>query len=85
MKLQIQPIAFWQETATQFEIELVQIRNFGEGGSAIVVWNLLNDSNVNLKSGNLIIKDADYSAWGSDDAYLISKVAEILNITLIEQ
>ncbi len=84
MKSQITPVTFWQETATQFEIELVQIRAFGEDGSAIVAWILKNDSEKVLKSGTTIIEGSDYSLWGSDDYYVISKTAEILGLTLID-
>jgi hypothetical protein len=83
MKSQIQPVTFWQETATQFEIELVQIRSLGEEGSAIVAWNLKNDSDKVLKSGTTILSGSDYSDWGSDDSYIVSKTAEILQLTLI--
>lgn len=83
MKSQIAPVIFWQEEATEFEIELVQIRSFGESGSAIVAWNLQNNFGNILKSGTTILSGSDYSLWGSDDSYIVSKTAEILGLTLI--
>jgi hypothetical protein len=85
MQSKIQSVIFWQEEATIFKINAVQINSFGENGSANVAWSLLTESEKILRSDSTEIKDMDYSQWGSDDNYLLSKVAEILQIVLISE
>lgn len=83
MKSKIQPVTFWQDSANQFEIELVQVKSLGEEGKATVVWLLKNNDGTVLKNGATVLEGSDYAQWGSDDNYILSKTAELLGLTLI--
>lgn len=83
LRAQIQPIAFWQESATALVIDLVQIKQFNETGSATIVWRLANDKDETMKSGTLFLTSEEYTPWGSDDNYILQVTATKLGLTIV--
>lgn len=51
---------------------------------ASLEWSLRNEDGTVLLSGLVGLAGAEYSAWGEDDTYLFTKVAEKLNLVVVE-
>lgn len=94
MQIKIQPVVIFPDTATQLQVDLVQVRGLGERGEATVAWQLMSedhrdeDGNVTsgreLKSGFVILSGEEYNGWGSDDAYVLNLVIQKLGLTIVE-
>lgn len=82
MQTRIQPINFFRQQATILRIDSVQVRSLGEGGSAFIFCSLLNDDNETLHNSPVEISGNDYSAWGSDDNYILQKAIETLGVVV---
>lgn len=50
--------------------------------SAMVQVFLLNEEGEHVENANVMLEGADYTAWGNDDQFLVTKVAEKLGYTL---
>lgn len=81
MESKITPVQVFPHTATTLKIVGVQVRKLGEEGSAMVAWQLFNDKDLQIQSGAVELKGAEYSAWGSDDAYVLGVVLSKLGLT----
>lgn len=71
MKTRINPVEIFPDVATVFSVVSVQVRDFGENGSAIIGWQLCADGGEQLKSGGIMISGSEYAGWGSDDDYIL--------------
>ena len=80
LDVKIQPVTVFPDTATTLKIVGANIRQLGEGGSAVVAWQLSNGDNQ-LKSGALFIEGEEYNIWGADDSYLATLVLAKLGLT----
>jgi len=83
---QIEPISIWQNGTTKTATQLqVQGTNVTLGSSASFYWQLLTEEGHQVSNGNLGISGEQYDAWGSDDNYVYTIVAEDLNLTLVSE
>ena len=82
MEMRINPVGIFPDTATVLKLTGAQVRKFGDGGSVIVGWHLQNKSGATLKSGGVEISGAEYTAWGTDDTYLLDLVASKVGVTV---
>jgi hypothetical protein len=78
MKVRIQPVTIFPDTATYIELTGAQIRSFS---SAFITWSLLSEENLSLKSGAVEISGEEYQGWSDDDPYLVDLVVAKLNLT----
>jgi len=83
MNALIQPISFWNETATTLTIENANITTFGEHGTVHVHWYLSTDEGKRLKNEVIVFSNDEYSLWGADDNYILNAVATKLGLTII--
>ena len=82
MQTRIQPINFFRQQATILRVDSVQVRSLGEDGNAFIFCSLLNDDNEPLHNVPVTISGSDYSAWGSDDNYILQKAIESLGVVV---
>jgi len=82
MQTRIQPIIFFRQQATILRVDSVQIRSLGEDGNAFIFCSLLNDDGEPLHNVPVVISGSDYSAWGSDDNYILQKAIESLGVVV---
>ena len=82
---QIEPIDIWQngttKTATQLQVQGTSVTL---GQAASFYWQLLTEEGHQVSNGNLGISGEQYDAWGADDNYIYTIVAEDLNLTIVE-
>jgi hypothetical protein len=81
MKVQIQPVQIFPNTATQLEIVGAHIRKFSEEGQAFIVWQLLDSSDNVLSSDATEISGNDYQNWNEDFPHLMNCLLRKLNLT----
>jgi len=72
MKVKIQPVSVFPDTATNFSLVGANIRRLAEGGFALLMWQLTDDSDRTLKTGVVEVSGADYQGWNDDDPYLMN-------------
>lgn len=82
MKAAIQPVTLWPSIARWLSLGATHVVAYGDDGSALVTWYLLDDQERELKSGQVSITGAEYSGWGTDDEYLLTVLAQRLGLTL---
>jgi hypothetical protein len=85
MQAKIQPVTFFKDTATIFRVNTVQVREFGDKGSAIVLCTLMTDDDRILSNQTVMISGDNYAAWGSDDEYILSYALNSLGLTRDDQ
>ena len=83
----IQPVSTgWPaKTADKLRVSNVQITTIGLDGKANVQWQLYSDAG-SVAEGSCELAGAAYDAWGTDDAYLLTWLAEPaqLGLTIVE-
>jgi hypothetical protein len=83
----IQPVSTgWPaKTADKLRVSNVQITTIGLDGKANVQWQLYSDAG-SVAEGSCELAGAAYDAWGEDDSYLLTWLAEPaqLGLTIIE-
>lgn len=79
-RVQIQPVTVFPETATILELSGASVRKFGDNGSAMISWHLLDSSGKLLKSGVEEINGADYQGWNEDLPYLTNLLLSRLGL-----
>ena len=81
----IEPISIWQngttKTATQLQVQGTSVTL---GSSASFYWQLLTEEKHQVSQGNMGLSGQQYTAWGADDNYIYTIVAEDLNLTIVE-
>lgn len=83
MKVQIQPVTIFPDTATQFEIIGVNIRRLASDGQAYLAWQLKSATDSQLTVGTLEITGAEYQGWNDDDPYLMDLALSRLGLTKV--
>jgi len=82
---QIEPIQIWQngttKTATQLQVQGTSV-NLGQEAS--FYWQLLTEECHQFSSGNLAISGEHFTAWGADDDYFYTIIAEDLSLVIVE-
>lgn len=82
----IQPVSTsWPaKTADKLRVSNVAIGTIGEDGNAEVRWQLYSDAG-SVAEGSCQLEGASYDAWGDDDSYLLTWLAESsqLGLTII--
>ena len=82
---QIEPIDIWQNGITKTAVKLqAQGTSVTLGQAASFYWQLLTEEGHQVANGNLGISGEQYDAWGADDDYVYTIIAEDLNLTIIE-
>ena len=82
---EIEPIDVWQNGTTKTAVKLqAQGTSVTLGQAASFYWQLLTEEGYQVSSGNLGISGEQYDAWGADDDYVYTIIAEDLNLTIIE-
>lgn len=81
MQTNITPVQVFPHTATVLKVTAAQVREFGEGGQAIVAWQLFTDDGKQVQSGGVDVSGAEYAAWGDDDNYLLGLVVAKLGLS----
>ena len=82
---QIEPIDVWQNGTTKTAVKLqVQGTSVTLGQAASFYWQLLTEEGHQVSNGNLGISGEQYDAWGADDNYVYTIIAEDLNLTIVE-
>jgi len=83
----IQPVSTgWPaKTADKLRVSNVQITTIGLDGKANVQWQLYSDAG-SVAEGSCELAGAAYDAWGEDDSYLLTWLAEPaqLGLTIVE-
>ena len=81
---EIEPIDVWQNGTTKTAVKLqAQGTSVTLGNSASFYWQLLTEENYQVANGNLGISGEQYAAWGSDDDYVYTIIAEDLNLVIV--
>lgn len=83
MKVQIQPVSIFPDTATQLELVGVNIRQLSTNGYALIAWQLKDEGDNSLKAGTVDISGAEYQGWNDDDPYLMNLVLAKLGLTKV--
>ena len=81
MKIQIQPVQVFPETATQLELTGAKIRRLSSEGDAHLFWRLLSADNKILTTGVVSISNSEYQEWQDDDPYLMDLALQKLGLT----
>jgi hypothetical protein len=79
--VQIQPVMIFPETATQLQLMGASVRRFGEGGDALISWQLSDSSGKLLKVGVEELNGEDYQMWNDDLPYLTNWLLDRLGLT----
>jgi len=53
------------------------------GSSASFYYQILTETKEGIASGNLNLSGSQYAAWGADDNYVYTIIAEDLNLTIV--
>jgi len=81
---QIEPIDVWQNGTTKTAVKLqAQGTSVTLGQAASFYWQLLTEENYQVANGNLSISNSQYDAWGADDDYVYTIIAEDLNLVIV--
>ena len=81
MLTKIQPVRLFRSEATLLRINGVMVNSLGEGGRASISCSLLEEQNLKVLANEVVILEGDaYSAWGSDDEYVINYVLDSLGL-----
>jgi len=83
MKVRIEPVTVFPDTATRLELAGATIRALGETGTALIHWRLLNESGRQLQAGSLDLSGDSYKGWNDDDPYLMDIVLSQLGLTKV--
>lgn len=83
MKVQIESVSIFPDTATQLELTGASIRMLGEEGTALIHWRLLNESGRQLQVGSIDVSGPLYRGWNDDDPYLTNIVLSQLGLTKV--
>ena len=82
---EIEPIDVWQNGTTKTAVKLqAQGTSVTLGQAASFYWQLLTEEGHQVSNGNLGISGEQYDAWGADDNYVYTIIAEDLNLTIVE-
>jgi len=82
LKVQIQPVSVFPNTATQLEIVSATIRKFSSEGEAYIIWQLLDADDKVVASDAAQLSGSDYQDWNDDSPYLMNWLLSKLNLTL---
>jgi hypothetical protein len=81
---QIEPIDVWQNGTTKTAVKLqAQGTSVTLGQAASFYWQLLTEEGYQVANGNLNISNSQYDAWGADDNYIYTIIAEDLNLVIV--
>lgn len=81
---QIEPIDVWQNGTTKTAVKLqAQGTSVTLGQAASFFWQLLTVEGHQVANGNLSISNSQYAAWGADDNYVYTIIAEDLNLVIV--
>jgi len=81
---QIEPIDVWQNGTTKTAVKLqAQGTSVTLGQAASFYWQLLTVEGHQVANGNLGISGEQYAAWGADDDYVYTIIAEDLNLVIV--
>jgi len=81
---EIEPIDVWQNGTTKTAVKLqAQGTSVTLGNSASFYWQLLTEEGYQVANGNLGISGEQYDAWGADDDYVYTIIAEDLNLVIV--
>lgn len=64
--------------------ELHVVAHVSPNREASLEWSLRTDKGEAIHHGLVGLTGDEYSAWGTDDTYVFTKVAEKLNLTVVE-
>ena len=82
---QIEPISIWQNGITKTAVKLqAQGTSVTLGQAASFYWQLLTEEGYQVANGNLGISGEQYDAWGADDDYVYTTIAEDLSLVILE-
>ena len=84
MQTDIIPVTVFPDIATILEVPNARILAFGDTGSAMIDWRLLSSDGRLLKTGCYTMTEQEYSAWGSDDNYVLDIVISALGLTTLQ-
>ena len=81
---QIEPIDVWQNGTTKTAVKLqAQGTSVTLGQAASFYWQLLTVEGYQVANGSLGISGEQYAAWGADDDYVYTIIAEDLNLVIV--
>ena len=61
----------------------VQGTSVALGSNASFYYQILTETKEQVASGNLNLSGSQYAAWGADDNYVYTIIAEDLNLTIV--
>lgn len=61
----------------------VQGTSVNLGSSASFFYQILTETKESVANGNLNMSGSQYAAWGADDNYVYTIIAEDLNLTIV--
>lgn len=82
MYANIEPVTYRTGQATCLVVRNTSVQL---GDRAVVEWSLMGDRNTDRKdyeSGGVLMTGAEYTAWGQDDTYVYTWLAEKLNVVV---
>jgi len=77
----INPVTVFPDTAVYFTLYNAAITHFGNNGTAILCWQLLDVNGKVLRQDALEISGAEYQGWNDDDPYLLDLALNKLGLT----
>ena len=83
IRVEIQPVAVFPQTATHLVLTSATVRSFGTDGSAIVTWQLQDSEGNMLKSGIEDLSGTSYQGWNDDLPYLTNWLLDLLGLTAV--
>ena len=75
----IEPVTYRTGQGTRLLIRSVNIQ-LDVGAS--IQWSVHSEDKKEFESGGLMMSGVDYTAWASDDTYVLQWVASQLNLTI---
>lgn len=83
--IQIEPVTFPlnQGTATQMTVLVLNFPT--DAVTCTTYYELLTEDGIVLSNGNYTLTDAEFAAWGEDNAWVEQCVANAIGVTIINQ
>jgi len=81
---EIEPIDVWLNGTTKTAVKLqAHGTNVNLGNSASFYWQLMTVKGYQVANGSLGISGEKYAAWGANDNYIYTIIAEDLNLVIV--
>ena len=80
----IEPITFPLNKGIATKLNVLVLNFETSATTATTYYQLLSDEDVNLSDGNYTLTEEEFAAWGQDNKYVDTCVANAIGVTIIE-